>query len=181
MSAALLQEHNTLLALQLEKILLAAFDRRQLGLLAGRHCWSLSVDALVLNGDGNLVDSAVLACRAALQAARLPAVSIEEGLEGSEIVLSEDPALARTLQCADLPVAVTLGLVSRPGALPTYFIDPTATEEACTHATLTAAFSPATLSCCYLQKHGSASVDPSILADMLQVAQGTAQTLLASL
>jgi exosome complex RNA-binding protein Rrp42 (RNase PH superfamily) len=179
------QERNVLLATQLEKILLPSFDLEQLILVPGKHCWALSVDVLGLGADGNLVDAAVLACRAALQDTQLPGVSIEASAEGNEISLSNDPKAAQRLRCDALPIAVTLGFVhDRTASMgpAAYFVDPTAAEEECAQAALTVAFNPQNLGCCcFVEKSGAVVIDPSVLQDMMQVAQSTAQALAAQL
>ncbi len=49
-------------------------DLSQLSIVAGKTCWVLYVDALVLNIDGNVLDALSLAAKAALADTRIPKV-----------------------------------------------------------------------------------------------------------
>ncbi len=154
------------------------FDRKQLCILKGKHCWSLFVDILVLESDGNDVDAAVLASRAALLATRLPGVSLEEDTESEAIVLSDDPKDSQVLKCEELPIAVTL---CQPlSSSPTYFVDPSRAEQECAQSIVTVAVKPTSKQVCFVQKYSEGVLEPSILVDILSVAQSTSSLLLAT-
>jgi len=59
---------NIKLAVTLEKLLLSAdhLDLKSLCLIPKRTCWTLNVDAMVLDSGGNLFDAISIATRAAL-------------------------------------------------------------------------------------------------------------------
>lgn len=159
----------------LQNILNCFFDRKQLCISAGKHCWSLFVDVLVLESDGNDLDAAVLATRTALAATRLPGVSLEEDTEAESLVLSDDPKDTQTLNCQGLPVAVTLCQVN--DASPSYFVDPSKAEQECAQSIVTIAVEPANGQISFVQKYSDGALDPSILLDMFGVAQSTASIL----
>lgn len=165
-------DRNTLTAATLQHILAESFDLTQLCIVPGRHCWSLFVDVLVLESDGNILDAAVMASRAALNATRLPGVSVETDTEAESLALSDDPNDARVLSCQNLPLTVTLCQIDATA----YFVDPTRAEESCVRALLSVAMNQ-TGAVTFLQKSAAGAIEPSILADMLGVAQATAHSL----
>ena len=159
----------------LQNIIGNFFDRRQLCILTGKHCWSIFVDVLILESDGNDIDASVLAIRAALFATRLPGVSLEEGTESEALVLSEDPKDARILSCQGLPVAVTLCQIS--SSSPSYFVDPSRAEQDCASSTLILAVEPVSGHLNFIQKFSDGLIDSSILFEIFAVAQSTASFL----
>lgn len=150
-------------------------DLAQLCIVPGRHCWSLHVDVLILDEDGNLLDAIVLASRAALARCHLPGVVVEEGGEETEIVLSDDPALSKLLNTISVPVTVTLCQI---GA--TFVADATLSEESCSEAALSFAVD-ASGSIVYTKKMLGGSVEPSRLTDMLHSGQRLAASIIAAL
>ncbi len=162
----------------LQNIITAFFDSKQLCILEGKHCWSLFADVLVLESDGNDTDAAILAVRAALGTTHLPGVSLEEDAESESLVLSEDPKDAQVLRCEGLPVAVTL--CQPRHSSPAYFVDPCRAEEECAQAMVTVAVDAESKQISFVQKYSDGVLEPSILADMLAVAQSTAASLLLS-
>lgn len=165
-------DRNNLMATALQRILSSSFDLHQLCIVKGKHCWALFVDVLIVEEDGNVLDAAVMAARAALLSTRLPGVSVEEDTEAESLELSSDPSDAKALQCSDLPFLVTLCQIDSIN----YFVDPTKAEEACALATLSVAVNPAG-SICFIQKSSGGSIDLSIFNDMIGVAQSTAASL----
>ena len=155
---------------------MTSFDLKQLSIVKGKHCWALFVDVLILESDGNALDAAVLASRAALAATKLPGVSVEEDAEAEALELSNDPKDSQALNCENLPLAITLCQIDSTA----YFVDPTRSEETCARAILSVAVNPSgTIS--FLHKSATGSIDPSILSDMIAVAQSTASTLFSQL
>ena len=147
-------------------------DLKQLCIVKGKHCWALYVDVLILESDGNTLDAAVMSARAALSATRLPGVSVEEDAESESLELSNDPNDSKSLDCSNLPLSITLCQIDSTS----YFVDPTRAEETCARAILTIAVNPSgTIN--FIQKSAAGSIDPSILSDMIGVAQSTASTL----
>lgn len=64
-------------------------DLSQLSIVAGKTCWVLYCDALVLNMDGNVLDALGLAVKAALSDTRVPKASRRPGFStlGEELLL----------------------------------------------------------------------------------------------
>lgn len=170
------QDRNNLLATALQRILSSSFDLGQLCIVKGKHCWALYVDVLILENDGNTLDAAVMASRAALSSTKLPGVSVEEDAESESLELSNDPGDSKELNCSNLPLSVTLCQIDSTA----YFIDPTKAEETCARAILTVAVNPSGV-VSFMQKSASGSIEPSILSDMIGVAQSTASTLFSLL
>lgn len=164
------------MATALQHILSSSFDFKQLCIVKGKHCWALYVDVLILESDGNTLDAAVMASLAALSATKLPGVSVEEDAEAESLELSNDPNDSKPMDCSNLPLTITLCQIDSTA----YFVDPTKAEETCARAILTVAVNPSgTIS--FMQKSAGGSIEASILADMIGVAQSTASTLFSQI
>ena len=164
------------MATALQHILSSSFDFKQLCIVKGKHCWALYVDVLILESDGNTLDAAVMASLAALSATKLPGVSVEEDAEAESLELSNDPNDSKPMDCSNLPLTITLCQIDSTA----YFVDPTKAEETCARAILTVAVNPiGTIS--FMQKSAGGSIEASILADMIGVAQSTASTLFSQI
>lgn len=170
------QDRNNLLATALQHILSTSFDLKQLCIVKGKHCWAIFVDVLILESDGNTLDASVMAARAALSATKLPGVSVEEDAEAESLELSNDPADSKSLDCSNIPLAVTLCQIDSTA----YFVDPTRSEETCARAILSVSVNSAGM-ITFIQKSAGGSIDPSILNDMIGVAQSTASTLFSQI
>eukprot|EP00887_Chlorella_sp_A99_P003202 scaffold9.g3202.t1 len=109
-------------------------DLAPLGIVAGKTCWVLHIDALVLNLDGNLLDALSVAVKAALADTRLPRVEVVAGEEpGDEpdYEVDDDPSASTPLEVGGLPIVVTISRVGRACA-----VDLTREEELCAGAAL---------------------------------------------
>lgn len=159
----------------MQKIISGGFDAEQLCIVEGKHCWCVFVDVLVLESDGNDLDAAVLAARAALKATKLPGVSVEEDAETAteSLSLSDDPSEAKALNVDGVPVAVTLCQIAQSSV--DYFVDPSQAEGECALTKLTVAVDPRNGKVLFVQKASEGAVEPSVLLDMLSVACSTAQ------
>eukprot|EP00892_Ulva_mutabilis_P004670 jgi/Ulvmu1/2575/UM014_0026.1 len=111
-----LEEHGTALAAVLQRLLLsrtragAALDLGSLCIIPGTAVWQLSVDCVVFAAGGGLVDALALAVRAALAAAAVPAVKVDDGIEDAtaeDIEVDPDAAAVLRLDVSNLPIVVT--------------------------------------------------------------------------
>lgn len=146
----------------------AGLDLGQLGIVQGKQCWDLFVDAIVLErGAGNLFDAAGLATRAALATARIPKVDLVEGdVPGlMELEVSDDPEQCKTFDCSSVPVCVTLTKIGSQ-----FVVDASEQEERCSGARLVVGVTPKG-TVCGLQKAGRSGLPPSVLPDMIHTAQ----------
>ena len=143
-----------------------------------RHSWSLTLDVLVLEADGNLIDAISMASLAALTQVRLPRVSVEEGGETVELVVSNDPSLSRPLDCSSAALSVTFCLIGEDQASQNsfYIVDPSGKEESCTAAAIVLSIDPKgrILS---MRKLATGSLSPMTLLDMVQTGQLLAEKL----
>lgn len=170
------QERNNLLATSLNRIFSKVFDLKQLCIVKGKHCWALFVDVLILESDGNTLDAAVIAARAALSATKLPGVSVEEDAESESLELSSDPNDSKSLNCQNLPLVITLCQIDST----TYFVDPTKAEETCARAIINIGVNTSgTIT--FIQKSSDGIIEPSIIQDMISVAITTGSTLFSEL
>lgn len=163
-----------------------AIDTESLCVLPGRFVWSLRVDLLILNDDGNAGDCAAWAAIVALQHARRPEVSIR----GEDVVVhtpqERDPvplSLHHTplcITCCVVPPSSTRRVEgnSNPAASPSapsfrqlqYVVDPTSAELAASHAAVTIAVN-AEKQLCYLHKAGGGDVSFMAIRQMTRAAE----------
>ena len=135
--------HSPLLPIELKAALESLFvrsrslDLRQLCIMRGEQCWTLYVDVLVLSADGNLIDAAALATKAALVDTKLPAVSVSSAAgqtqQPVEVSLTDQPP-TRLQSTERLPVAVTLHSFAHSAH---FALDARADEEAAAEWRLT--------------------------------------------
>ncbi|GAB4822267.1 hypothetical protein N2152v2_009313 [Parachlorella kessleri] len=149
-------------------------DLSQLSIVAGKTCWVLYVDALVLNIDGNVLDALSLAAKAALADTRIPKVEVtpgEDPTDEPDYEVDDDPAACSRLNVQSVPVIVTVSQIGRSCA-----VDPTAAEELCSSAALQARVCSRVAvdssgRVCGLTKRRQQALDPAILLDMVDIAQ----------
>lgn len=152
----------------------AALHLPTLALVPGKLCWALHVDALVLGADGNLLDCAAVAVRAALADTGVPkvdVVSTEGGAGGGEVEVVDvddgDPEGFARLDAARVPLVVTLTKVGKD-----YFVDASAAEEQAQQASasVSVAVTPEGRIAGVVKRTG-AGVQPAVLVDMLGLAR----------
>lgn len=103
--------------------------RKALCLIAGKKCWVLHVDALVLDSGGNLFGALSLAVRAALRVVVLPGVVVVEGEADDDDDIEVDEETFQLVEFTEeAPVAVTLSAI---GGRHVYLADCTSEEEVC--------------------------------------------------
>eukprot|EP00899_Mesostigma_viride_P024894 jgi/Mesvir1/558/Mv11409-RA.1 len=145
-------------------------DLGALSLLDGKYCWHLHLDLLILAVDGNLVDAAAIAAKAALADTLFPkveALQAEAGADdgGAELEVSDNPEDSWRLDTKDVPLTVTVTLVGSHT-----LVDASAGEEALGGPSLSVAVQRSgQLSA--VTKRGHDAIDASLLAEMLAVAR----------
>lgn len=146
-------------------------DLAALCIIPGKRCWVLHVDALVLDYAGNVMGAASMAARAAMRAARLPAVEVVPGErpEDREIEVCDDPFETRPVAHTGLPVCVTLTKIGQ-----CFVADPTAEEELCMAAQLTVGVAPDG-AVCGVEKAGRGGLSPAGVAEMVKSARAIAR------
>ena len=147
-----------------------SLDTRQLCILRGEQCWTLYVDVLVLSADGNLIDAAALATKAALVSTSLPAVAVSTAAVDSqqpiEVTLTDEPP-TRLQSTERLPVAVTLHSFNQS----THFVlDARAEEEAAAEWRLTVGVAEDG-SLVYVEKGGRRAATQSMVREMMAAAR----------
>ena len=97
-------------------------------ILEDKHFWSLTVEVLVISDlAGGLFDSIGLAIREALKSCRLPHVQVEISGESESLKVSDDPALSKSIEVAELPVCTEVGMLSSQ----MFLVDMSVAEEQC--------------------------------------------------
>jgi len=159
------------LATEISRVLARAYqspnvlDLTKLCILAGRTCWILYVDILVLEVGGNLFDAVSLAVKAALASTKIPVVSVT-AVDGGEpeIELSDDPYTATRLDVTRAPVLVTTTRIGNH-----CIVDSTPEEECCSGASLVVAVTPSG-ELATVKKVGGGSFHPDTLITATKLA-----------
>eukprot|EP00823_Brevimastigomonas_motovehiculus_P008388 TRINITY_DN7679_c0_g1_i1.p1 TRINITY_DN7679_c0_g1~~TRINITY_DN7679_c0_g1_i1.p1 ORF type:complete len:337 (+),score=93.48 TRINITY_DN7679_c0_g1_i1:91-1101(+) len=143
-----------------------AVDVEKLCLVPGKQCWTLYIDALVLDTSGNLLDAISIGCHAALRTTTLPAIQIVEGENGEkEIEVSDDAYEAKPLPLNDVPIFISFARIGSQ-----YVVDATSEEEACMSSRLTFAVNSKS-ALCGMQKSGTGSIPTNRLYEMMRHAR----------
>lgn len=152
-------------------------DLKSLCIIPGAQCWIIYVDVLVLDYDGNLLDTIFLATRAALQNTRIPKTEIQDIGNGQlEFEISDDIEDAEKIKgWEDVPVTVSLNKIGQK-----YIVDATAMEELCTDTKIIIAVNKGG-EICAMQKSLHGSLNPSLLTEMIRTAKDIGKILIKNL
>ncbi|CAM6092665.1 unnamed protein product [Calypogeia fissa] len=151
----------------------SAIDLATLCVLEGKVCWVLSIDGLVLNSDGNLLDALSIAIKAALANSGLPKVEITGGTSAddeADFELSDNPEDFLQLDTSRVPLVITLTKVGKH-----YIVDATTEEESQMTAAVSVSLNEQG-SILGITKRGGTGLDPSVVMDMISVAKRVSQT-----
>eukprot|EP01100_Stratorugosa_tubuloviscum_P012161 TRINITY_DN5631_c0_g1_i1.p1 TRINITY_DN5631_c0_g1~~TRINITY_DN5631_c0_g1_i1.p1 ORF type:complete len:307 (-),score=131.54 TRINITY_DN5631_c0_g1_i1:114-1034(-) len=142
--------------------------------LQGSNCWVLYVDILVLGNDGNILDSIILAIRAAIHNTKIPNVHFEAGIVAGdyEIVISGDPNDYWTLSIDTIPVLITISKIGK-----FMIVDANKEEEQCADVQICIAVN-SNQSVTSIHKLGKGGLLPSSLQEMIAIAFKITQQLL---
>ncbi len=134
-------------AIELMRLLERAFrtsqsvDVEALCVVSCKHVWAIRCDLTAMDNFGNLTDAMVLAAAAGLRHMRLNAVAVQGvGDETTVRVMPAEEAALLPLAFHHTPVAVSVGLMPRPGGGGGVIavVDPTDREEMVMRGALTA-------------------------------------------
>lgn len=142
-----------------------AIDTKALCLIPGKQCWVVYVDAMVLAGEGSLLDAIMLGAKAALLTATIPKVTVIQGETDLELDVDGDPFSAIPLPFTDLPICVSLTLL---GAC--FVVDANEEEELCMSSRLAVAVN-AVGDVCGVHKTGAGGMAPGTMNELLKVAR----------
>eukprot|EP01112_Ceratiomyxa_fruticulosa_P006464 TRINITY_DN1726_c0_g2_i1.p1 TRINITY_DN1726_c0_g2~~TRINITY_DN1726_c0_g2_i1.p1 ORF type:complete len:310 (+),score=67.05 TRINITY_DN1726_c0_g2_i1:61-930(+) len=110
-------------------------EKKKLVIENSEYCWTLYIDALVLDSGGNLFDALSIATRAAVFDTRIPKVKIHHGEKGDiEIDIEDDPSQFLQLDVSSMPLLVTLTHINGYE-----IVDATIDEEQCMLGRITVA------------------------------------------
>ena len=139
-----------------------AFNTKSLCLEKGEKVWTVAIDVVPLNYDGNLIDMGGFAALAALKNARFPKLN-EDG------TVDYHTRTDKTLDLQKLPIPIT---VCKIGDM--LLVDPTAEEEKAVDARLTVTVLDDE-KICALQKGGNSSLTMTDIEKMVELAMKTAK------
>ena len=145
----------------------SALDLASLCILAGKSCWVLYVDALVLDLDGSVVDAISVACRAALEDAKIPKVEIQG--EGDDQDFEVDEEHVTRLDVGRVPLSLSVGLMGT-----SIILDLTGSEEEASTAVLSVSTNPQG-DICGVSKLRGDGMAPALLMDMIGSAKKALQ------
>lgn len=139
-------------------------DTKKLCIKKGEKVWSVAIDVVPLNYDGNLIDIGGLAAITALKTTRFPEMKEDGTLDYHKLT-------DKTLNLVEEPIPVTIYKVGE-----TFIVDPTDEEEKAADARLTiTTLDENTI--CALQKGGEASLTVKDIETMTDLAFVTAKKL----
>ncbi|CAN1300268.1 Exosome complex component RRP42 [Linum perenne] len=144
----------------------AGIDLKSLIVAEGKICWDLYIDGLVISSDRNLLDSLGDAIKAALANTAIPRVNVSAGAAGDEqpeVDISDEELLQ--FDTSAVPVIITLTKIGRH-----YIVDATSEEESQMSSAVSISINRKG-HICGLTKRGGAGLDPSVISDMVSVAQ----------
>ncbi|KAN0028363.1 hypothetical protein ACTFIV_010205 [Dictyostelium citrinum] len=151
---------------EIKEVITNSGDGSCFSIVSGKYYWTLYVDAIVLDSDGNLFDALSIACRSALHNTRIPRVKAIQG-EYEEITfeVSDDPEDTLSLSIENVPICVTLTKIGTQ-----FVIDTTLQEELCMNARLTVGVNSLS-NICSIQKGGIDGLDPTTINQMINTAK----------
>ncbi len=134
-------------------------DTKELCIEEGEDVWMVNVDVVPINYDGNLMDVGGLAAMLALQDARFPEYSEEEGVNYEEMTDKKLPITDEN------PLPITVCKIGD-----NHIVDPLEKEEEALDARLTVtSFEDGTL--CAMQKGGDTALSIDEIMEMVDLAQ----------
>lgn len=145
-----------------------AFNTKSLCLEKGEKVWTVAIDVVPINYDGNLIDMGGFAALAALKSARFPKMN-DDG------TIDYHTRTNKTLELQKLPIPVT---ICKIGDM--LIVDPTAEEEMAVDARLTVTVLEGD-KICALQKGGDHSLSTKDIEKMVELAIKTSKVLRAKI
>jgi exosome complex component RRP42 len=134
-----------------------SLDLKKLCITPKEKVWSVMIDAVSMNSEGNMIDAAALASIAAVQNARMP--KYENGS------VKYDQLTETKLPVSQLPITISIIKIG-----PHLLVDPTKDEEAVADARLSAAVMPDGRLCA-MQKGGDAPLSIQEIDEMLKLVE----------
>lgn len=158
---------NVQLSQQLEKMLRASMDLKQLCIIPGKTCWNLCVDALVLDSAGSLSDAISLAVKAAISDTRVPALTLVQGEKDGDVdfEVDNDPLACAPLPQEQIPLCVSLTKVGNH-----YVMDSSEEEEQCMSARISV-YVNEDGAICGVTKVGAGAIAPGVLTAIIESAR----------
>jgi len=133
-----------------------AIDTKKLCIKSGEKIWSVSIDVMSINNDGNLLDAAALGALAALKDAKFPE------FDGEKVDYKHKSN--KTLPLQKEPISITVYKIGK-----TFIVDPSTDEEKVYDSRLTIA-SIADGTICALQKGGDVPLTAEDIDAMVGIA-----------
>lgn len=170
LSAAGAQIANNLQSIYLGS---SSINLEDLAIIPGKYCWSIQVDLLVLEMDGDPTDVCSIATLVALKSCKIPKVELLTGDFGAleDFDISGDLADGVPINCNDAPICISVAKVG--GVL---IVDCSAMEQACADSAVSVAIDPRGM-CCGVTYLQSGIMEMGELQQAAKLASWTALTL----
>lgn len=176
---SLLQSKNVELAHFVKDLCNTLIDKRCLLIKERTHCWIVSLEILVLEFDGNLIDCLMGSLRMALECSSFPKLkvvpSLQEDVE-DELVIDDDDddnedgmtEKSNTMIAFPLlPITVTIAVFQNQH----FIVDPSREEELCCDGAVVLGFTKVhgIVSFCFIRKIGhSLLLDPGMMQELIE-------------
>lgn len=128
--SSILQAKNVELAYFVSDLCNNLLDKKSLLIKEKTHCWIVSLEVLVLEFDGNLIDCLMGALRLALENSSFPSIKVIPSLQDDvedELVIGDDEDGMKDINFPLLPITVTIAIFQQSHLV----IDPSREEELC--------------------------------------------------
>ncbi|KAI8908936.1 ribosomal protein S5 domain 2-type protein [Gorgonomyces haynaldii] len=137
-------------------------DLSSLVIIPNQISWQLTIEVLIIEYLGNVLDCCMMAVRGALMDCRIPRVIVQETDGSFDFDLDEDH-LVPLKGVEHVPLSVTVNLIGSQ-----HVVDCTVLEEQCSSAQL-CVFVNDREQVCAMQKLGMGKMNPSALIEMTQI------------
>jgi len=133
-----LQSAGSQIASSLESVYVgsSSIDLRKFSIITGKYCWSIQIDLLILQLDGDPLDVCSIAIFVALYGCKVPRVELIAGESGSmeDFDVFGDLSDCLPIACTDIPICITVLKVGGK-----FIVDSNMVESACSSCTISIA------------------------------------------
>jgi len=155
----------------------SSIDLKTLSIINGKFCWSIQVDLLILQIDGNPSDACAIAACVALRSCKMPKTELIAGESGTleDFEVSGDLSDGLPFNCSDLPLSITILKVGN-----VFLVDSSGLEQACASCAMSIAIDQRG-SCCGLSYLKSGTMTIEEVEQAIAIATRTAQAIFSQL
>jgi exosome complex RNA-binding protein Rrp42 (RNase PH superfamily) len=155
----------------------SSVDLKTLSIIVGKFCWSIQVDLLILQIDGDPSDACSIATYVALRSCKMPKVELIAGESGTQedFEVSGDLSDGLSFNCGDVPLSIT---ILKVGSV--FLVDSSGLEQACASCALSISIDQRG-NCCGLSYLKSGAMTIEELEEAISIATRTADAIFSQL